>query len=221
MVQGAGSALRMGAASVAPGLAVAEERSRTPAAVSVAAVRPRAIAKTICCHQDIAADSCFTLGMLAHVELAREETWRYRHLFWGCGMLGQALYLEAEAAGVRSTGIGCYFDDEMHGLLGIDDERWQSSVSLHGRRSRRRHASRYVAAVLLSALMLPGSRCQRACRRLSVDRPFRNIARADQAGDPCDRHATLRGPPAATEHRLDVETIPLKEKNKRRRGAAT
>jgi len=86
----------------------------------------RAVAKTICCHQDIAADSCFALGMLAHVELARKEPWRYRHLFWECGMLGQALYLEAEAAGVRSTGIGCYFDDEMHGLLGIDDERWQS-----------------------------------------------------------------------------------------------
>ena len=86
----------------------------------------RAIAKKICCHQDIAADSCFALGMLAHVELAREEPWRYRHLFWECGMLGHALYLEAEAAGVRSTGIGCYFDDEMHGLLGIDDDRWQS-----------------------------------------------------------------------------------------------
>jgi SagB-type dehydrogenase family enzyme len=86
----------------------------------------RTIAKTICCHQDIAADSCFALGMLAHVELAHEEPWRYRHLFWECGMLGHALYLEAEAAGVRSTGIGCYFDDEMHGLLGIDDDRWQS-----------------------------------------------------------------------------------------------
>lgn len=86
----------------------------------------RAIARTICCHQDIAADSCFTLGMLAHVELAREEPWRYRHLFWECGMIGHVLYLEAEAAGVRATGIGCYFDDEMHGLLGIDDVRWQS-----------------------------------------------------------------------------------------------
>ena len=86
----------------------------------------RAIARTICCHQDIAADSCFALGMLAHVELAREEPWRYRHLFWECGMLGHALYLEAEAAGVRATGIGCYFDDEMHRLLGIDDDRWQS-----------------------------------------------------------------------------------------------
>jgi hypothetical protein len=86
----------------------------------------RAIARTICCHQDIAADSCFALGMLAHVELAREEPWRYRYLFWECGMLGHALYLEAEAAGVRATGIGCSFDDEMHRLLGIDDDRWQS-----------------------------------------------------------------------------------------------
>ena len=86
----------------------------------------RDIAKTICCHQDIAAASCFALGMLAHVELARAEPWRYRHLFWECGMLGHALYLEAEAAGVRSTGIGCYFDDEMHELLGIADDRWQS-----------------------------------------------------------------------------------------------
>jgi SagB-type dehydrogenase family enzyme len=86
----------------------------------------RDIAKTICCHQDIAADSCFALGMLAHVELARGQPWRYRHLFWECGMLGHALYLEAEAAGVRATGIGCYFDDEMHALLGIDDDRWQS-----------------------------------------------------------------------------------------------
>jgi hypothetical protein len=86
----------------------------------------RATAKTICCHQDIAADSCFALGMVAHVEIAHKEPWRYRNLFWECGMLGHALYLEAEAAGVRSTGIGCYFDDEMHGLLGIDDDRWQS-----------------------------------------------------------------------------------------------
>ncbi|MFM0015969.1 nitroreductase, partial [Paraburkholderia sediminicola] len=40
--------------------------------------------------------------------------------------LGQALYLEAEAAGVRATGIGCFFDDEMHALLGVEDHTWQS-----------------------------------------------------------------------------------------------
>ncbi len=38
------------------------------------------------------------------------------------------LYLEAEAAGVRSTGMGCYFDDFVHRLLDIDlgDDAWQS-----------------------------------------------------------------------------------------------
>ena len=86
----------------------------------------RAAAKLICCHQDIGADSCFALGMLARFEIALKQPWRYRHLFWECGMLGQALYLEAEAAGVRATGIGCYFDDEMHALLGVRDHVWQS-----------------------------------------------------------------------------------------------
>jgi len=86
----------------------------------------RDTAKSICCHQDIGADSCFALGMVAKFAAALAEPWRYRHLFWECGMLGQVLYLEAEAAGVRSTGIGCFFDDETHALLGIHDCYWQS-----------------------------------------------------------------------------------------------
>ena len=86
----------------------------------------RDAARTICCHQDIAADSCFALGMLAHFDAAMAEPWRYRHLYWECGILGQVLYLEAEAAGIRATGIGCFFDDEMHGLLGISGRAWQS-----------------------------------------------------------------------------------------------
>jgi len=86
----------------------------------------RDAAKWICCHQAIGADSCFALGMLAQFDSARQAPWRYRHLFWECGIIGQVLYLEAEAAGVRSTGIGCFFDDEMHGLLGLRDDAWQS-----------------------------------------------------------------------------------------------
>jgi SagB-type dehydrogenase family enzyme len=86
----------------------------------------RDAARLICCHQDIAADSCFALGMLARFDVAMQEAWRYRDLFWECGMLGQVLYLEAEAAGIRATGIGCFFDDEMHKLLGIRDHSWQS-----------------------------------------------------------------------------------------------
>ena len=86
----------------------------------------RAAARQICCHQDIAADSCYALGMLARYDLAAIEPWRYRTLYWECGMLGQVLYLEAEAAAIRATGIGCFFDDEMHALLGLRGNAWQS-----------------------------------------------------------------------------------------------
>ncbi len=41
-------------------------------------------------------------------------------------MLGQALYLAAEAAGFRGTGIGCYFDDVLHRALGLSGNDWQS-----------------------------------------------------------------------------------------------
>jgi SagB-type dehydrogenase family enzyme len=87
----------------------------------------RQAAKTLSCHQPIASDSAFSLGMLARfAENIEVEPWRYRRLFWECGMLGQILYLEAEAAGVRGTGIGCFFDDAVHGVLGLKDNSWQS-----------------------------------------------------------------------------------------------
>ena len=86
----------------------------------------RDAARLISCHQDIAADSCYALGMLAHYKIAVNKPWRYRVLYWECGMLGQVLYLEAEAAGIRATGIGCFFDDEMHALLGLRGHVWQS-----------------------------------------------------------------------------------------------
>ncbi|HRD64990.1 MAG TPA: SagB/ThcOx family dehydrogenase [Candidatus Competibacter sp.] len=87
----------------------------------------RDAARVICCHQDIAADSCFAVGFLAEFAGPLQETpWVYRQLFWETGLLGQILYLEAEAAGIRATGIGCFFDDAMHRLLGIDGLAWQS-----------------------------------------------------------------------------------------------
>ena len=88
----------------------------------------RGIAARISCGQDIAADGCFSLGMLAEFErpLTEHGAWVYPRLFWECGMIGQVLYLEAEAAGLRGTGIGCFFDDGMHNLLGLKDRRYQS-----------------------------------------------------------------------------------------------
>ena len=52
-------------------------------------------------------------------EVGREERERDRHI-------DQVLYLEAEAASIRSTGIGCYFDDPVHEVFGISSRDWQS-----------------------------------------------------------------------------------------------
>jgi len=87
----------------------------------------QAAARALACHQAIAADGCFAVAMLARLDAALTEgAWGYRELFWECGLLGQVLYLEAEAVGLRGTGIGCFFDDAVHDLLGIRDTRWQS-----------------------------------------------------------------------------------------------
>lgn len=85
------------------------------------------VATTLSCQQAIAGDSAFSLGMLAEFDEAlMEGSWVYRRLFWECGLIGQALYLEAEAAGARGTGIGCFFDDPVHELLGLSGTRFQS-----------------------------------------------------------------------------------------------
>ena len=41
-------------------------------------------------------------------------------------MIGQVLYLEAEAVGMRGTGIGCFFDEPVHRLMGLEALRYQS-----------------------------------------------------------------------------------------------
>lgn len=88
----------------------------------------RKVAEQVSCHQSIAADGCFALGMIAEFErtLQHDGAWAYPRLFWESGVIGQVLYLEAEATGIRATGIGCFFDDPMHRVLGLTTLRYQS-----------------------------------------------------------------------------------------------
>lgn len=87
----------------------------------------RGVARTINCHQAIAGDSCFSLSLLAEfAPLVEPEPWRYRQLQWEAGLLGHVLYLEAEALGLRGTGIGCFFDDALHELLGLTTAQFQA-----------------------------------------------------------------------------------------------
>jgi len=88
----------------------------------------RKTARAMSCQQDIAADGFFSLGMLAEFAepIQQHGPSFYRNLFWEAGVIGQVLYLEAEAAGARSTGIGCFFDDPVHDVLGLRGNQFQS-----------------------------------------------------------------------------------------------
>jgi SagB-type dehydrogenase family enzyme len=96
--------------------------------VRLAKADVRRTAASLCCGQDIAADGVFAVAMLADLGggLAADGPPAYRALHWETGLIGQVLYLEAEAWGVRSTGIGCFFDDPTHATLGLTDARVQT-----------------------------------------------------------------------------------------------
>lgn len=87
----------------------------------------RQAAAKVSCYQAIAGESAFSMGMIAKFrDPVEKNPYLYRHLFWETGMIGQVLYLEAEAHGSRGTGIGCFFDDAVHDILGFSDNQFQS-----------------------------------------------------------------------------------------------
>lgn len=85
--------------------------------------------RTLSCHQAIGADAVFVIAMLAELPTVESDApWQYRERLREAGLIGQVLYLEAEAAGLRGTGIGCFFDDAVRELLGLGapgTEPWQ------------------------------------------------------------------------------------------------
>jgi SagB-type dehydrogenase family enzyme len=87
----------------------------------------RAAARRTSCGQEIAADGAFAAAMLAEFRAPLEQLgpWFYRRLHWETGVIGQVLYLEAEASGIRATGIGCFFDDATHQVFGLAGDRYQ------------------------------------------------------------------------------------------------
>ncbi|HEX9112911.1 MAG TPA: SagB/ThcOx family dehydrogenase, partial [Nitrospirota bacterium] len=86
----------------------------------------RSKAQSASCDQDIAADGAFAVAMIAQFRnVIGQEPYRYRQLHWEAGMIGQVLYLASEAHGMRGTGMGCFFDDVVHELLGLRDNTYQ------------------------------------------------------------------------------------------------
>ncbi len=90
------------------------------------AARAGKTARTLSCHQDIATQCAVTFMMVAEFAApVAADPAAYRHLHWEAGMLGHVITLEAEAAGWRGTGIGCFFDETVHEVLGLKDDAFQ------------------------------------------------------------------------------------------------
>ena len=107
-----------------------QKADEAPAHLPLFRLKPgdtRGVARRLFCNQAIASNGCFAMAMLAEFEAPiRENPWFYRRLHWESGLVGQALYLEAEAAGLRGTGVGCFFDDETHEFLGLTSSALQT-----------------------------------------------------------------------------------------------
>jgi nitroreductase len=60
--------------------------------------------------------------------VARIDDNEYKQSMIEAGMIGQVLYLEAEAKGIRGCGIGCFFDD----LITKEILNDKSAIALYG-----------------------------------------------------------------------------------------
>jgi SagB-type dehydrogenase family enzyme len=87
----------------------------------------RLVAAALSLGQDLAGNSCVTFSMIGNFEKATQMYGDrgYRYVHFEAGAIGQRMYLAAEALGLRATGIGAFFDDEVHRYLSLTPEQGQ------------------------------------------------------------------------------------------------
>ena len=77
--------------------------------------------------QELAGNACVAFSMIGDIERAvRAHGDRgYRYVHFEAGAIGHRLYLAAEALGLGSTGIGAFYDEEVHRYLNVAPEQGQ------------------------------------------------------------------------------------------------
>ena len=82
------------------------------------------VAAFLSLEQSLAGNSCFTISMIADLDEASRVFGNrgYRYAYFEAGAVGQRLYLGAEALGWNATGIGAFYDDDVHRYLGFLEE---------------------------------------------------------------------------------------------------
>jgi len=75
--------------------------------------------------QDLAGNACVAFSMIGDLEHATRAYGDrgYRYVHFEAGAIGHRLYLAAEALGLGATGIGAFYDDEVHRYLNLTPEQ--------------------------------------------------------------------------------------------------
>jgi SagB-type dehydrogenase family enzyme len=77
--------------------------------------------------QELAGNACVAFSMIGDFDrAARAHGDRgYRYVYFEAGAVGQRMYLAAEALGLGATGIGAFYDEEVHRYLDVKPEQGQ------------------------------------------------------------------------------------------------
>jgi SagB-type dehydrogenase family enzyme len=82
------------------------------------------VAAYLSLEQSLAGNACFAVSMVADLAAAGRVFGNrgYRYVHFEAGAIGQRLYVGAEALGWNATGIGAFYDDDVHRYLGFLEE---------------------------------------------------------------------------------------------------
>jgi SagB-type dehydrogenase family enzyme len=77
--------------------------------------------------QELAGNACVAFSMIGNLDQAARVHGNrgYRYVHFEAGAIGHRLYLAAEALGLGATGIGAFYDDEVHRYLNLTPEQGQ------------------------------------------------------------------------------------------------
>jgi len=129
------------------------------------------VAAYLSLEQALAGNACFAISMVADLAAAARAFGNrgYRYVHFEAGAIGQKLYLGAEALGWNATGIGAFYDDDVHRYLGFLEET-QDSVS------------NAVAAAEKAALVMLGSPASRGAAAKEPDSARGPASEKEKAG---------------------------------------
>jgi SagB-type dehydrogenase family enzyme len=87
----------------------------------------RLVAAALSLGQDLIGNACVAFSMIGDLENATQiyGDRGYRYVHFEAGALGQRMYLASEALGLRATGIGAFFDEEVNRYLSLSPELGQ------------------------------------------------------------------------------------------------